>query len=54
VLARKAVSTEGFAPADEGDIVRTTPMRKLYFDIDGTVLALDTGIPKAALADCRS
>jgi len=26
-------------------------MRKLYFDIDGTVLALDTGLPKTALAN---
>ena len=25
-------------------------MRKLYFDIDGTVLVLDTGVPKPALA----
>jgi len=28
-------------------------MRKLYFDIDGTVLAPDTGIAKAALANGR-
>jgi len=26
-------------------------MRKLYFDIDGTVLVLDTGVPKAAMAN---
>ncbi|HKA37317.1 MAG TPA: hypothetical protein VKH43_10895 [Thermoanaerobaculia bacterium] len=28
-------------------------MRKLYFDIDGTLLVLDTGLPKPALARGR-
>lgn len=29
------------------------PMRRLYFDLDGTDLVLDTDFPKAALADGR-
>jgi hypothetical protein len=30
-----------------------TSVRKLYFDIDGTVLALNSGLPKLALAEGR-
>ena len=50
-------ANEGMHPAAQnraaGDApaVRTTTMRKLYFDIDGTVLVLDTGVPKAAMAN---